>query len=168
VRSHAADLTAQERAENIARWVALTGEKMQPAQVAPVSKGGRTPDGKPNQGGINAAVRDLGIDRTEAGFAYSHVWHTTPLSHFPPLALPELRSCASALAQPSRASASTCADQEKAPPSGAGLSRARLLTGVLGKPASAFYLGAGRESIRAGRERWSGCGGAAVEMRAAA
>jgi hypothetical protein len=62
---HRADLTVQERSEHIAEWVSLTGEK-QPAQVAPVNKGGRTVDGKPNQGGINAAVRDLGIDRTEA------------------------------------------------------------------------------------------------------
>jgi hypothetical protein len=63
-----AELTVQERADNIAQWVKLTGEK-QPAQVAPVNRGGRAPGGKPNQGGINAAVRDLGIDRTEAGRA---------------------------------------------------------------------------------------------------
>jgi len=53
----------QERAEHIAEWVKLTGEKQ--AQVAPVSTRGRT-EGRGNQGGINAAVRDLGIDRTEA------------------------------------------------------------------------------------------------------
>jgi hypothetical protein len=57
---HRADLTALERAEQIAEWVKLTGEKL--GQVAPVSaKGGRG-----NEGGVRAAVRDLGIERTEA------------------------------------------------------------------------------------------------------
>jgi hypothetical protein len=42
--------------------VKLTADK--PAQLAPVCiKGGRG-----NEGGINAAVRDLGIDRSEAQF----------------------------------------------------------------------------------------------------
>jgi ParB family transcriptional regulator, chromosome partitioning protein len=56
---HRADLTALERSEHIAEWVRLAEDK--PAQVAPVSKGGRG-----NTGGINAATRDLGIDRTDA------------------------------------------------------------------------------------------------------
>jgi hypothetical protein len=51
-----------ERAEHIAEWVRITGEKVK-AQVAPLD---RPHDrGRQNQG-INAAVRDLGIDRTEA------------------------------------------------------------------------------------------------------
>jgi hypothetical protein len=60
---HRADLTVLERAEHIAEWIRLSevipGNK--PAQVAPVSAGGR---GK--EGGVNAAARKLGIDRTEA------------------------------------------------------------------------------------------------------
>jgi hypothetical protein len=118
-----AELTAQERADNIARWVSLTGEKIG-ASCTNSSKPGP-------KGAIRAAERELGVehteaarsikiasiapeakhaardaglDRTGAGFAYWHVWQTAPLSHFPPLALPELRSCASALAQPSRVS----------------------------------------------------------------
>ncbi len=62
---HRADLTVQERADHIAEWVRITGEKLaqQPAQVAPpVRKHGHAQ--APT--GINAAVRDLGIDRTEA------------------------------------------------------------------------------------------------------
>ena len=46
----------------IAEWVRLTGEKEVKAQVAPSDKphtGGRASQG------INAAVCDLGIDRTE-------------------------------------------------------------------------------------------------------
>jgi hypothetical protein len=59
---HRADLTVQERSEHITEWVALTDEKVK-AQVAPLD---RPHDrGRANQG-INAAVRDLGIDRTEA------------------------------------------------------------------------------------------------------
>jgi ParB family chromosome partitioning protein len=55
-------LTVQERAEHIAEWVRLTDEKVK-AQVAPLD---RPHDrGHANQG-INAAVRELGIDRTEA------------------------------------------------------------------------------------------------------
>jgi ParB family chromosome partitioning protein len=51
-----------ERDEHIAEWVRLTEEKGKLAQLAPVSpKGGRG-----NEGGINAAVRELGIDRTQA------------------------------------------------------------------------------------------------------
>lgn len=65
---HRSDLTAVERSDHIAEWVRLTGAKLsqQPAQLAPVNKGGRGADGMPKMGGINAAVRDLGIDRTEA------------------------------------------------------------------------------------------------------
>jgi hypothetical protein len=57
---HRADLTALERSEHIAEWVKLTGEKAK-AQVAPSGHTG----GRENKG-INAAVRELGIDRTDA------------------------------------------------------------------------------------------------------
>jgi hypothetical protein len=59
---HRAELSVQERADHIAEWVRLTEEKLkeQPAQVAPHRKAGQQP------GGINAAVRELGIERTEA------------------------------------------------------------------------------------------------------
>jgi hypothetical protein len=54
---HRAELTVLERSEQITEWVRIT-DKL--AQVAPVSKGGR---GK--EGGINAASRELGVERTE-------------------------------------------------------------------------------------------------------
>jgi hypothetical protein len=44
----------------VAEWVKLTGKIIDAAQVAPHRKAGQQP------GGINAAVRDLGINRTEA------------------------------------------------------------------------------------------------------
>lgn len=47
-----------ERAEHVAEWVRLTAEKG--AQLAP--PGGPQPHDK----GIKAAVRELGIDRTQA------------------------------------------------------------------------------------------------------
>lgn len=62
---HRADLTVLERSEHIAEWVRLTEEALaqQPAQLAPpVKKHGHSQQ----PGGINAAVRELGIDRTEA------------------------------------------------------------------------------------------------------
>ena len=63
---HRADLTVSERAENIAEWIRITGEKAVSAQLAPkLSARGRSGEGRP-ESGINAAVRDLGIDRTEA------------------------------------------------------------------------------------------------------
>ena len=57
---HRAELNAQERADHIAEWVRLTEEKQKndAAQVAPHRKAGQQP------GGINAAVRELGIDHT--------------------------------------------------------------------------------------------------------
>lgn len=57
---HRADLSVQERADHIAEWVRITDAK---AHCAPSEKphtGGRKSQG------INAAVRELGIDRTEA------------------------------------------------------------------------------------------------------
>lgn len=57
---HRADLTTLERSEHIAEWVRLTGEKAK-AQSAPSGHTGGRADR-----GINAAVRDLGLDRTDA------------------------------------------------------------------------------------------------------
>lgn len=56
---HRAELTKLERDEQIAEWIRLTDEE-KPAQLAPVS------GGRGNEGGINAASRELGIERTEA------------------------------------------------------------------------------------------------------
>ncbi|ACS41647.1 ParB/RepB/Spo0J family partition protein [Methylorubrum extorquens] len=58
---HRSDLTDLQRKEQIAEWIRLTDGAEKLAQHAPVSLGGR---GK--EGGINAAARDLGIERTEA------------------------------------------------------------------------------------------------------
>jgi hypothetical protein len=60
---HRAELTAQERADRIVEWVRITGEKESRAQPAPSEKSHT--GGRPDRG-INAAVRELGIDRTEA------------------------------------------------------------------------------------------------------
>jgi ParB family chromosome partitioning protein len=54
---HRAELTALERSEQIAEWVDLTGDSF--AHVAQNPKGGRP-------GVLSAAVRELGIDRTDA------------------------------------------------------------------------------------------------------
>jgi hypothetical protein len=54
---HRAELTATERAENIAEWVRLT-EKVS-AHIAPKPHGGRP------EGGVRAAARELGIERTD-------------------------------------------------------------------------------------------------------
>jgi hypothetical protein len=63
---HRADLTVQERCDQITEWVRLTDGKGVSAHVAPkLSSRGRQGEGRP-ESGINAAVRDLGIDRTEA------------------------------------------------------------------------------------------------------
>lgn len=58
---HRAELTVQERSEHIAEWVRLIGEKNKGATCADIPRSRGQPEG-----GINAAVRDLGIDRTEA------------------------------------------------------------------------------------------------------
>lgn len=57
---HRAELTVLERAEHVAEWVRITAEKAK-AQVAPSGHTG----GRADQG-INAAVRELGVERTEA------------------------------------------------------------------------------------------------------
>jgi hypothetical protein len=50
-----------ERAEHIAEWIRLTEERENPAQLAPgfPPKAGHVRQ----QGGINAATRELGIER---------------------------------------------------------------------------------------------------------
>ncbi len=58
---HRAELTVQERAEHISEWIRLTAEKVK-AQVAPLDAPHAR--GRLDQG-INAAARELGIDRTE-------------------------------------------------------------------------------------------------------
>jgi hypothetical protein len=63
---HRAELTVQERAEQIAEWIALTDRETQSAQVAPIESSRSDGRGHRQQSGINAASRDLGIDRTEA------------------------------------------------------------------------------------------------------
>lgn len=65
---HRAELTALERDEHIAEWVKLTREKQdgESAQLAPkLSARGRSGEGRPASG-INAAIRELGVDRTSA------------------------------------------------------------------------------------------------------
>ena len=69
---HRAELTVLERAEHVREWVRLTEEKQQGAshQAEPVSaqlgpklsRRGREGEGRP-EGGITAAVRELGITR---------------------------------------------------------------------------------------------------------
>jgi ParB family chromosome partitioning protein len=56
---HRAELSVLERSEHVAEWVRLTDE--QSAQVAPKGPVGHRP-----QSGINAATRELGIERTQA------------------------------------------------------------------------------------------------------
>ena len=59
-----AELTVAERSEHIAEWIRLTEEREQAkAQLAPLER--PYDRGRPNQG-INAASRELGIERTEA------------------------------------------------------------------------------------------------------
>lgn len=58
---HRAELTALERDEQVALWVKLNADKL--AQIAPVS------GGRGNEGGVRAAARELGIERTDASRA---------------------------------------------------------------------------------------------------
>ncbi len=55
---HRAELTALERDEHVAEWVRLSKK---PSQSDTVSRGGRG-----REGGVNAAVRDLGLERNVA------------------------------------------------------------------------------------------------------
>ncbi|SPL63454.1 ParB/RepB/Spo0J family partition protein [Ochrobactrum soli] len=56
---HRAELTALERDEQVAKWVELNASRVS-AQSAPKPQGGRP------ESGINAASRELGIERTDA------------------------------------------------------------------------------------------------------
>ena len=60
---HRAELTVQERADHIDKWGRLMGENL--AQVVSVSQHGRV-KGRGDEGGVHAAVRELGIDCTDA------------------------------------------------------------------------------------------------------
>ncbi|WP_131311906.1 hypothetical protein [Siculibacillus lacustris] len=66
---HRAELTVLEHDEHVSEWVRLTEEREVSAQVAPklpsVGVGRGVGGGRP-ESGINAAVRELGIDRTGA------------------------------------------------------------------------------------------------------
>jgi hypothetical protein len=64
---HRSELTVLERSEHIAEWVRLTEAKIPAAQLAPAENkvGYKSPPAQ-KSGGINAATRELGIDRTEA------------------------------------------------------------------------------------------------------
>jgi hypothetical protein len=75
---HRAELTALERSEHIAEWVRLTEGKNQPAQVAPIESKRADGRGHRKEGGINAAVRELSIDRTETQRAGKIAEHMTP------------------------------------------------------------------------------------------
>jgi ParB family chromosome partitioning protein len=57
---HRADLSALERAEHVAEWIRLTEEKSG-ASCATKPGAGRGAEGR-----LRAAVRELGIDRSEA------------------------------------------------------------------------------------------------------
>lgn len=57
---HRAELTQLQRSDQIDRWVDLVDAKRVSAQCAPKPQGGRP------ESGINAASRELGIERTDA------------------------------------------------------------------------------------------------------
>lgn len=61
---HRAELTVAERAHHVAEWVRLAEEREQskPGQLAQVSNNG----GRGITGGVSAATRELGLERTEA------------------------------------------------------------------------------------------------------
>ena len=66
---HRAELSSLERSEQIAQWIRLCEQRIQPAQVEPPefakAIGYKSPPPQ-QQRGINAAVRGLGVDRNEA------------------------------------------------------------------------------------------------------
>jgi hypothetical protein len=59
-----AELSVLERSEHIAEWIKLSD--LQSAQLAPIESKRSDGRGHRQEGGINAATRELGIDRTEA------------------------------------------------------------------------------------------------------
>lgn len=63
---HRNDLNKLQRDEQLARWIELTEKTAVSAQTAPkLSARGRSSEGRP-EGGINAASRELGVERTDA------------------------------------------------------------------------------------------------------
>ena len=60
------ELTLLERSEHVSEWIRLKAGQLQSAQVAPIES--KRPDGRGHrqQGGINAAVCGLKIERTDA------------------------------------------------------------------------------------------------------
>ncbi len=61
---HRSELTQLERSEQIARWVELS--EAHSAQVAPIESKRIDGRGHRSEGGVNAASRELGIERTDA------------------------------------------------------------------------------------------------------
>jgi hypothetical protein len=57
---HRTELTALERSEHVAEWIRLTEASQVSAQVDPKPQGGRP------EGGVNAAARELGVERKQA------------------------------------------------------------------------------------------------------
>jgi ParB-like chromosome segregation protein Spo0J len=57
---HRADLTQLQRKEQIAEWIKLTNEREVSSQVERKPKGGRP------EGGVEAAAREIGVERNEA------------------------------------------------------------------------------------------------------
>lgn len=57
---HRSELTALERAEHIAKWIELSEARAKVAHDAPVS------GGRGNEGGLRAAAREIGVERTQA------------------------------------------------------------------------------------------------------
>lgn len=76
---HRSDLTVLERSKHEVEWIRLT-EASQSAQLAPFES--KRPDGKGHrhESGINAAVRELGIERTQAQRAI-RIADITPEAH---------------------------------------------------------------------------------------
>lgn len=80
---HRADLTVMERKLQEAEWIKLAGEEEGYAvQVAPHKDQPRKRGQKP--GGINAAARELGIDRTEAHRAIKIAATAPEAQEYPP------------------------------------------------------------------------------------
>lgn len=66
---HRADLSELQRKEQIAEWIAITDAERREAhsaQVAPIESRRDDNRGHRPESGINAAARDLGVERTEA------------------------------------------------------------------------------------------------------
>ena len=69
---HRSDLTAQERAEQIAQWVRLTEQKGVSAQLAPKPQGGRP------ESGVSQAARTLKVPKRTAQRSVKIAEKTTP------------------------------------------------------------------------------------------